>query len=167
MLPGPLEVDLNPMSVTLGALVIAISTEFSVLLSSRYRQEREKGAGPERALALTYGSTGAAVLASGATAIAGFAVLILSDITMLRDFGIVTVVDLSVSLIGVLLVLPAALLWAEEHGPITLRDFDPRRLARELWAGRPHVRRPRMPRPRCGGPRSRLPRLRRRRGSRA
>ena len=34
LLPGPLEVELNPMSVTLGALVIAISTEFSVLLSS-------------------------------------------------------------------------------------------------------------------------------------
>ena len=46
LLPGPLEVDLNPMSVTLGALVIAISTEFSVLLSSRYRQERDGGAGP-------------------------------------------------------------------------------------------------------------------------
>ena len=42
LLPGPLEVDLNPMSVTLGALVIAITTEFSVLLSSRYRQERER-----------------------------------------------------------------------------------------------------------------------------
>ena len=169
MLPGPLEVDLNPMSVTLGVLVIAISTEFSVLLSSRYRQERENGAGPERALALTYGSTGAAVLASGATAIAGFAVLILSDITMLRDFGIVTVVDLSVSLIGVLLVLPAALLWAEEHGPIRLRDFDPRKLARELWAERPPVPRPRgrLPRPRLRRPSLRLPRLRRRRGSRA
>ena len=52
LLPGPLEVDLNPMSVTLGALVIAISTEFSVLLSSRYRQEREAGAGPARAIEL-------------------------------------------------------------------------------------------------------------------
>ena len=38
LLPGPLEVDLNPMSVTLSALVIAISTEFSVLLSARYRR---------------------------------------------------------------------------------------------------------------------------------
>ena len=46
LLPGPLSVKLNPMSVTLGALVIAISTEFSVLLSARYRQEREAGARP-------------------------------------------------------------------------------------------------------------------------
>ena len=40
------EVEPNPMSITLGALVVAISTEFSVLLSARYRQEREAGAAP-------------------------------------------------------------------------------------------------------------------------
>ena len=120
-------IPLNPMSATLGALVIAISTEFGVLLSARYKQEREAGAAPRRALDIAYRSTGAAVLASGTTAIAGFAALAASNIKMLRDFGIVTVVDLSVSLVGVMLVLPAALVWAEEHGPFTLRDFDPRR----------------------------------------
>ena len=123
LLPGPLEVDLNPMSVTLSALVIAISTEFSVLLSARYRQERDGGAGPARAVELAYASTGAAVLASGVTAIAGFGALVFSDIRMLRDFGIVTVVDLTVSLLGVMIVLPAALLWAEEHGPFRVRDL--------------------------------------------
>ncbi len=110
-----LRIPLNPMSVTLGALVIAISTEFSVLLSERYRQERALGHDPHAALQRTYRSTGAAVLASGATAIAGFAVLVVSDIRMLRDFGFVTVVDLTVSLLGVLLVLPAVLLLAERH----------------------------------------------------
>jgi uncharacterized protein len=139
LLPGPFEVDLNPMSVTLAALVIAISTEFSVLLTSRYRQERAAGAGPSRAIELTYASTGAAVLASGATAIAGFGVLIVSDIRMLRDFGIVAVVDLSVSLLGVMLVLPAALLWAEEHGPFTVRDLDPLPLLRGLRQRRAHA----------------------------
>jgi hypothetical protein len=88
---------------------------------------RERGAGPSRAVELAYASTGAAVLASGATAIAGFAALAFSDIKMLRDFGVVTVVDLTVFLLGVMLVLPAALLWAEEHGRFTLRDLDPRR----------------------------------------
>ena len=110
-----LRVPLNPMSVTLGALVIAISTEFSVLLSERYREERGRGHEPRDALARTYRSTGAAVLASGATAIAGFAVLVVSDIRMLRDFGFVTVVDLTVSLLGVLVVLPAVLLIAERR----------------------------------------------------
>ena len=163
-LPGPFSVELNPMSVTLGALVIAISTEFSVLLSARYRQEREAGAPPARAIERTYASTGAAVLASGATATAGFAALIASDIRMLRDFGILTVVDLSVSLLGVMLVLPAALVWAEQHGAFSLRDLNPWPFLRELhkafgdlWVRRPGL--PRVPRPRLGRPR--LPRLRR------
>ena len=108
-----IRIPLNPMSATLGALVIAISTEFSVLLSERFRQERAHGHDLHEALRRTYSSTGTAVLASGITAIAGFGVLVLSSITMLRDFGLVTLVDLTVSLGGVLLVLPAVLELAE------------------------------------------------------
>ena len=63
----------------------------------------------------TYARTGAAVAASGVTAIAGFGVLVLSDIRMLRDFGLVTLIDLSVSLVGVLVALPAALMLAERR----------------------------------------------------
>jgi hydrophobe/amphiphile efflux-3 (HAE3) family protein len=136
-------VPLNPMSVTLGALVIAISTEFSVLLAERYRAERRGGLDPAAALERTYRSTGAAVLASGVTAIAGFAVLTLSDIRMLRDFGAVTVIDLTVSLLGVLLVLPSALVLGERWRPADVR-----------------VPRPRIPRPRL--PRLPWPRLPRR-----
>jgi predicted RND superfamily exporter protein len=108
-------IPLNPMSATLGALVIAISTEFSVLLSERYVQERALGADRDQALVRTYRLTGAAVLASGTTAIAGFAVLIVSPIEMLRQFGVVTLVDLTVSLAGVLLVLPAVLALGERR----------------------------------------------------
>jgi uncharacterized protein len=105
-------VPLNPMSVTLGALVIAISTEFSVLLSERHRQELRMGYDQIEALRRSYRRTGAAVAASGVTAIAGFGVLALSDIRMLRDFGLVTLIDLSVSLVGVLVALPAAIMIA-------------------------------------------------------
>jgi predicted RND superfamily exporter protein len=122
-----LRVELNPMSVTLGALVVAISTEFSVLLSERYRQERAAGHDQRTALDRTYRSTGAAVLASGVTAIAGFAVLALSDIRMLRSFGWVTVVDLGVSLLGVLLVLPSVLVLAE-RGALAVRPLRTARL---------------------------------------
>jgi predicted RND superfamily exporter protein len=147
-----IRVPLNPMSVTLSALVIAISTEFSVLLSERHRQERlasgaagvEGGASGrasggrsfEEALRRTYSRTGAAVAASGVTAIAGFGVLVLSDIRMLRDFGVVTLVDLSVSLVGVLVALPAALLLAEP-GELTRRR---NALSRPLAALRARVR---------------------------
>ncbi len=106
-------IPLNPMSAVLGVLVVAISTEFSVLLSERYRAERANGGDVAAALRRAYRSTGAAVLASAATVIAGFGVLVLSDIRMLREFGAVTVVDLTAALAGVLLVLPAVLALAE------------------------------------------------------
>jgi predicted RND superfamily exporter protein len=128
-----LGISLNPMSATLGALVIAIATEFSVILSARYATERRAGQSVGEALRRTYLRTGAAVLASGVTAIAGFAVLaiaglpLLDDIGLisvapvLRDFGLVTVVDLLVALAGVMLVLPAAVVWAEEGFPLPSR----------------------------------------------
>jgi hydrophobe/amphiphile efflux-3 (HAE3) family protein len=128
---------LNPMSATLGALVIAISTEFSVLLSERFRQERAAGHGVPDALTRTYRSTGAAVLASGITAIAGFGVLVLSDITMLRDFGFVTLVDLTASLAGVLLVLPAVLVVVEREDVLQ----SARRIVRRASAALPRPRR--------------------------
>ena len=128
-----LGVSLNPMSATLGALVIAISTEFSVILSARFATERAAGLPIGEALRRTYLRTGAAVLASGLTAIAGFATLaiaglpLLDDIGLisvapvLRDFGLVTVADLLVALAGVMLVLPAAVVWAEEGFPLPAR----------------------------------------------
>jgi predicted RND superfamily exporter protein len=132
-----LRIPLNPMSVTLGALVIAISTEFSVLLSERHRQERAAGHSTVQALRRAYRHTGAAVAASGVTAIAGFGVLTLSDIAMLRDFGFVTLVDLSVSLVGVLVALPAAVVLAESEHSLMERI---RRGARSLAAIAPRRR---------------------------
>ena len=101
-----LRIPLNPMSATLGTLVIAITTEFSVLLSERSAASSGSACTPQ-AIGDAYRRTGIAVLTSAVTAIAGFAVLVVSNITMLRDFGLLAVVDLAVSLVGVMLVLPA------------------------------------------------------------
>ncbi len=108
-------IPLNPMSAALGALTIAIATEFSVILSSRFHQERGGGLSVSGALGSAYARTGPAVLASGITVTAGFAVLIASDVSMLRSFGFVTVIDLAVALLGVMVALPAALVWVEKR----------------------------------------------------
>ncbi len=108
------QIPLNPMSAALGALTIAIATEFSVILAARFRQERGDGLEVRDAIRAAYSRTGPAVLASAVTVIAGFAVLIVSNVPMLRDFGFVTVIDLGVALLGVMIALPAALVWLEE-----------------------------------------------------
>jgi uncharacterized protein len=126
-----LRIPLNPMSATLGTLVIAVTTEFSVLLSERVRRQLRVGMSLEQAIENAYRTTGVAVLTSAVTAIAGFGVLVVSNITMLRDFGFLTLVDLSVSLAGVMLVLPAV---------VGILGRESRRVARRP---RPLVRRPR------------------------
>jgi uncharacterized protein len=103
------QIPLNPMSAALGALTIAIATEFSVILAARFREERGGGLAAAEAIKAAYARTGPAVLASAVTVLAGFAVLIASDVSMLRDFGFVTVIDLGVALLGVMVALPAAL----------------------------------------------------------
>ena len=132
---------LNPMSVTLGALVIAISTEFSVLLAERYRQER--AGRPERRPRRCGAPTAPPARRCSpraTTAIAGFAVLALSDIRMLRDFGLVTVVDLTVSLLGVLVVLPAVLVLAERGLAVPRLPLRPARRGCAAAARRARVR---------------------------
>ncbi len=109
------QIPLNPMSAALGALTIAIATEFSVILSARFREERGGGSDVAEAIRAAYARTGPAVFASAVTVIAGFAVLIVSDVGMLRDFGFVTVIDLAVALLGVMIALPAALVWLEQR----------------------------------------------------
>jgi uncharacterized protein len=108
-------IPLNPISAALGALTVAVATEFSVILSGRFHEERRTALVPADAVRAAYARTGPAVLASVATVIVGFAVLIVSDVRMLREFGFVTVVDLAVALLGVMLALPAALIWSEER----------------------------------------------------
>jgi hydrophobe/amphiphile efflux-3 (HAE3) family protein len=109
------QIPLNPMSAALGALTIAIATEFSVILAARFREERGGGLAVAEAIRAAYARTGPAVFASAVTVIAGFAVLIASDVSMLRDFGFVTVIDLGVALLGVMVALPAALSWLEQR----------------------------------------------------
>jgi len=109
------QIPLNPMSAALGALTIAIATEFSVILAARFREEKGHGGAAREAIERAYDRTGPAVFASAVTVIAGFAVLIVSDVTMLREFGFVTVIDLGVALAGVMVALPAALVLLERE----------------------------------------------------
>jgi predicted RND superfamily exporter protein len=115
-----LRIPLNPMSVVLGALVIAISDRVQRAAGRALPRRAHRRPRARRGARAHVSLDRAAVLASGTTAIAGFAVLVVSDIKMLRDFGFVTVVDLTVALLGVMVVLPAVLLLAEQ-GRLRLR----------------------------------------------
>jgi predicted RND superfamily exporter protein len=115
-----LGVHLNPLSATLGALVVGLGGYGMIVLSGRYREARASGQSAESAVASAYGE-GGVLLASGLVALTGFAILIVPDVRMLRSFGAVAVFDLAIVLAIAALVLPAALVWAEQRKPVSLR----------------------------------------------
>jgi hypothetical protein len=129
-------IPLNALSAVLPALVVAVITGFGFVLSARYRRDRAGGLAPDSAVARAYELMRWPLLACAVVAVAGFAALVPSDIRLLRDFGVVGAADLAVVLVAAALVLPAALIWAEQVAPVTLPRTrnEATRLARKLGA---------------------------------
>ena len=108
-----LSIELTPLTTVSGPLVIAVTTEFSVLVMARFREECQAGRSPRDAVTIGCDRIGRAFAASGLTLIGGFAVLMLSPLPLLVDFGIVVVLNVAIALASTLVVLPSLLEWSE------------------------------------------------------
>lgn len=113
-------VTLSPLTAVSGPLVVAVCTEFTSLILLRFVEERNRGRSPRQAMTVTANRTGRAFLVSALTVVAGIVVVATSPMPMLRDFGIVMALNVSVALLSALVVLPPVLVWAEaSHGWIS------------------------------------------------
>jgi predicted RND superfamily exporter protein len=101
-----LNLDYTPMTATLGALILGIGCEYSILMMERYFEEKDEGASPLEAIHKTAASIGAALIASGATVVFGFAALIASPFPLTSNFGLVTVIDILLVLVATFTVFP-------------------------------------------------------------
>jgi predicted RND superfamily exporter protein len=117
LLPGNVGKTLgafNPLTVVLGALVIALATEFGVVLLRRFDEECAKGLHPDDAAAAALAVTGNAIRVSALTLGAGFAVLTLSAVLpgglpLLGAFGLTVLIDLGLAVAAVFgIMLPVA-----------------------------------------------------------
>jgi hypothetical protein len=106
---------LSPVTAVAGPLVVAVCTEFTSLLLLRFVEERARGLTPRAAMDATARRTGRAFMVSGMTAIAGVAVLGLSSMPLLSDFGIIVAINITVALLSALVVLPPILVWADQR----------------------------------------------------
>jgi len=98
----------TPLTAALGALVIAIGVEFTILLMSRYYEERGKGEDPILAMTTAMTRIGRAIAASALTTIGGFAALLFAfDFVILQDFGVITMINVFFALAVTILVLPS------------------------------------------------------------
>jgi uncharacterized protein len=107
-------VPLNPLTAISGPLVVALGTEFGILLMMRYREERENGLTPQDAMATAYQLSGRAIAASAFTVVGAFLALAFHPFPLLSQFGIVAVLGVALSFAGAMLVMPPLLVWSDE-----------------------------------------------------
>jgi predicted RND superfamily exporter protein len=107
---------LSPLTALGGPLVIAACTEFTSLILLRFIEERQRGLEPKEAVDVTAARTGRAFIVSAMTAVAGVLVIAMSSLPLLRDFGMIVGMNVTVALLSALVVLPPMLVWADEGG---------------------------------------------------
>lgn len=116
------DIAFTPITATLGALILGMGTEMTVMVMERYLEERQNGYEKKEAMIVAIQMIGKAILASGLTTVGGFAVLLLSDFVILQDFGIMTVVNISLAILSTFIVLPPLIvLFDQQLVPKNLR----------------------------------------------
>jgi predicted RND superfamily exporter protein len=134
-----LNLKLSPMTAVGGPLVVAVCTGFTSLILLRFVEERRRGLAPRAAADVTASRTGRAFIVSALTGIAGVAVIATSSLPLLRDFGLIVALNVSVALLSALVVLPPLLLWAEEKGNRVSRGLVPKEILDRAVAERDPV----------------------------
>jgi hydrophobe/amphiphile efflux-3 (HAE3) family protein len=115
---------LSPMTAVGGPLVVAACTEFTTLILYRYLEERRRGMEPHEALDAAGARTGRAFVVSALTTMAGVAVIATSSLPLLRDFGLVVAVNITVALAAALVVLPPLIVWADRRNWVSKGMLD-------------------------------------------
>lgn len=114
----------TPLTATLGALIMGIGTEFTVLIIERYEEELETSASSSEAIQNALSKMANPILVSSLTTMGGFSALILSDFVILSNFGIMTLVNLSLALLSMFIVLPTimAIMINQEKVPTVVTE---------------------------------------------
>ena len=106
-------ISYNVITALITALSIGIGVDYTIHIIHRYELEFEQSHDPELAARRTLATTGSALLGSALTTALAFGVLVLSSREPMQQFGIVTAITISYSLIAATVVVPPAMiLWA-------------------------------------------------------
>lgn len=104
-----LGIDYTPMTACLGSMTIGVASEFTILMMERYAEELEETGDPLVAIRDGVQKVGAAITVSALVTACGFSALILSNFKIIANFGVTTVIAVGFSLIGAIVIMPAAL----------------------------------------------------------
>lgn len=109
-------------------LQLAVTTDYSIFLYHRYVEKKKKNESNNEAMAKAIDSTLASIFASSLTTFAGFLVLLLMQLGLGKDIGLVMSKGVLLGLISTVVVLPPMILLAEKlvnrfNHKVLLPDF--------------------------------------------
>ncbi len=109
-------------------LLLAVSMDYSIFLLHRYQEEKGKGDSKEDAMARAIHATWLSITSSSITTIAGFLALLVMQLTLGRDIGIVMAKGVLFAVLCTILILPSLLMffdpWIEKYQhPVLIRPL--------------------------------------------
>lgn len=102
-------INYTPMTACLGSMTIGVAAEYTILMMERYSEEFERTGDHFMAVRDGVQKVGTAITVSGLVTACGFSAMILSDFQIISNFGVTTVIAVGFSLIGAIVIMPAAL----------------------------------------------------------
>ncbi|NCF97577.1 MAG: MMPL family transporter [Euryarchaeota archaeon] len=103
----------NVLTVMVTALSLGIGIDYSIHMWRRFESERSRRDDVWEALEETISTTGVALVLSAGTTALGFVVLLFSPMPVVQQFGLVTALTVTFSLILSIIVLPVLFMMAE------------------------------------------------------
>ncbi|MDP6869352.1 MAG: MMPL family transporter [Candidatus Poseidoniaceae archaeon] len=109
----------NVLTVMVTALSLGIGIDYAIHMWRRFESERKHYDNIWDALTETISTTGIALVLSAGTTVLGFLVLLLSPMPLVQQFGLVTALTVTFSLLLSVLVLPVLLIMSENQSRST------------------------------------------------
>ncbi len=109
-------IPFGPVTATISALAIGIGVPYTIHITHRFLEDRERYETTNEAIRSTTLHTGSALAGSALTTIAGFGVLVTSTLKPFQQFGAVTAYAIGFALMVSILILPSFLaIWDRWH----------------------------------------------------
>jgi uncharacterized protein len=103
------------VGVAVPVLLLGLSVDYAIHLTSRYRQERVEGDGPGDAASRAIRNVGRALVLVTATTVVGFLANVISPVPPIRDFAVFMAIGVVNALVVMALFVPAARSWLDRR----------------------------------------------------
>ena len=124
---------LNMMSASFGLILIGLGIDFGIHVITGYNNNRNEGLGRAQSIRAMYLKSGNGIITGATTTAAVFFSLILAGFRAMSEMGIAIGSGILITLVLMLILLPALMLWSKNEKGAVVSSGDSRSLLRRIW----------------------------------